>query len=44
MLWSFEKGDIRKETFAETYDMFKNDLKKMFPVFNFAEFKKTLLL
>ena len=40
MLGLSEKGEVRKETFAETYDMVKNDLKEMFPDFNYAEFLK----
>ena len=42
MLGLSEKGELRKETFSETYDMVKNDLKEMFPNFNYSEFfKKT---
>ena len=40
MLGLSEKGELRKETFAETYDMVKNDLKEMFPDFNYSEFLK----
>ena len=40
MLGLSEKGEMRKETFAETYDMIKNDLKEMFPDFNYSEFLK----
>ena len=40
MLGLSEKGELRKETFAETYDMVKNDLKDMFPDFNYSEFLK----
>ena len=40
MLGLSEKGEARKETFTETYDMVKNDLKEMFPDFNYSEFLK----
>ena len=40
MLGLSEKGEARKETFSETYDMVKNDLKEMFPDFNYSEFLK----
>ena len=40
MLGLSEKGEARKETFADTYDMVKNDLKEMFPNFNYSEFLK----
>ena len=40
MLGLSEKGGMRKETFADTYEMVKNDLKEMFPDFNYSEFLK----
>ena len=40
MLSLSEKGDARKETFCDTYEMVKNDLKEMFPDFNYSEFLK----
>ena len=40
MLTISEKGETRKETFIDTYDMVKNDLKEMFPDFNYSEFLK----
>ena len=40
MLGLSEKGKMRKETFEETYDMVKNDLKEMFPDFSYSEFLK----
>ena len=40
MLGLSDKGEARKETFADTYDMVKNDLKEMFPDFNYSEFLK----
>ena len=35
-----EKSNIRKETFMETYDAIKNDLKEMFPDFNYQDYLK----
>ena len=35
-----EKGETRKETFCDTYEMVKNDLKEMFPDFNYNEYLK----
>ena len=35
-----EKGVLRKETFIETYDSIKNDLKEMFPDFNYQDYLK----
>ena len=40
MLGLSEKGELRKETYAETYDTVKNDLKENFPDFNYSEFLK----
>ena len=40
MLGLSEKGEMRKETFTETYNMVKNDLKDMFPDFNYQDFLK----
>ena len=40
MLTISEKGEARKETFCDTYEMVKNDLKEMFPDFNYSEFLK----
>ncbi len=40
MLSISEKGEARKETFIDTYDMVKNDLKEMFKDFNYSEFLK----
>ena len=38
MLSINEKGETRKETFEDVYEMIKNDLKEMFPDFNYSEF------
>ena len=35
-----EKGELRKETFIETYESIKNDLKEMFPDFNYQDYLK----
>ena len=35
-----EKSEIRKETFIETYETLKNDLKEMFPDFSYTDFLK----
>ena len=40
MLSISEKGEARKETFCDTYELVKNDLKEMFPDFNYSEFLK----
>ena len=40
MLDLSEKGELRKETFIETYESIKNDLKDMFPDFNYQEYLK----
>ena len=40
MLEITEKGELRKETFIETYESLKNDLKEMFPDFNYQEYLK----
>ena len=40
MLTLSEKGQTRKETFCDTYEMVKNDLKEMFPDFNYSDFLK----
>ena len=40
MLELTEKGILRKETFIETYETLKNDLKEMFPDFNYQDYLK----
>ena len=35
-----EKGELRKETFIETYQTLKNDLKEMLPDFNYQDYLK----
>ena len=35
-----EKGELRKETFIETYETLKNDLKEMLPDFNYQDYLK----
>ena len=40
MLSLTEKGETRKENYNETYNMVKNDLKEMFPDFNYSDFLK----
>ena len=35
-----EKSELRKETFIETYETIKNDLKEMFPDFNYQDYIK----
>ena len=35
-----EKGELRKETFIETYQTLKNDLKEMIPDFNYQDYLK----
>ena len=40
MLELSDKGKTRKETFMDTYDMVKNDLKENFPDFNYSDFLK----
>ena len=40
MLEINEKGELRKETFIETYESLKNDLKEMFPDFNYQDYLK----
>ena len=40
MLTINNKGESRKETFEDIYQMVKNDLKEMFPDFNYSEFLK----
>ena len=40
MLEINEKGEARKETFIEIYQSLKNDLKEMFPDFNYQEYLK----
>ena len=40
MLGLSEKGEARKETFHDIYDTVKNDLKEMFPDFNYSDFLK----
>ena len=40
MLELNEKGILRKETFIETYETLKNDLKEMFPDFNYQDYLK----
>ena len=40
MLSISEKGEARKETFCDTYEMVKNDLMEMFPDFNYNDYLK----
>ena len=40
MLGITEKGELRKETYKETYETLKNDLKEMFPDFNYQDYLK----
>ena len=40
MLEISEKGQLRKETFIETYESLKNDLKEMFPDFSYQDYLK----
>ena len=40
MIDSNDKSQLRKETFIETYESIKNDLKEMFPDFNYQEYLK----
>ena len=40
MLELTEKGILRKETFIETYETLKNDLKELFPDFNYQDYLK----
>ena len=40
MLAISSKGQSRVETFCDTYEMVKNDLKEMFPDFNYSDFLK----
>ena len=40
MLELTEKGILRKETFIETYETLKNDLKEMYPDFNYQDYLK----
>ena len=40
MLDLSEKSELRKETFIETYESVKNDLKEMFPDFNYQDYIK----
>ena len=40
MLGLSEKGESRKETYMDIYEMVKSDLKQMFPDFNYGEFLK----
>ena len=40
MLDLSEEGELRKDNFIETYESIKNDLKEMFPDFNYQEYLK----
>ena len=40
MLGVSEKGELRRDNYIETYESLKNDLKEMFPDFNYQEYLK----